>query len=196
MVCKIRRLTARVALVGAVACLGLIGCGADDQAVGGPNNPPPRVEAMSTGQITAVLDSFDQAETKQAEAVLERLEDDVVRAYAQKILTEHEVAAMELDALTRKLGTKSESSPMKTEVEKLAEKVQRTITQESVAQLPATFLDGQIQMHKKALTVTDKMMDATQATELRSYIDNYRVTLKQHLDQAQELRKRFPETER
>ena len=196
MVCKIRRLAACVGLLGAMGCLALAGCGADDQSVGGPNNLPPaqpRAEAMSTGQITAVLSSIDEAETKQAQTALERLEDDIVRGYARKVLTAHEAAEMEVDALTHKFGTKPEASAMKKELEQLADQTQRSIADESVARLPMAYLDAQVQMHKKALVMTDKMQDAAQPTELRSYLENYRAMLKQHLDEAQDLRKRFPE---
>lgn len=196
MVRNIHRLQRGVWFVGATLCLALAGCGADEQSVGGPNKPEQHNEAMSAGQISGVLAAINQGEITQAQGALERIDDPVVKAYAEKLLIEHRAAAGDLDKLDLKLGTKQEASALKTEVEQFADQVNQTITEEQAASRVApTFLDGQMRMHKKAIGAVDKMLAQTQQPELRMYLETYRGSLQQHLEQAQQLRKRFPEME-
>lgn len=196
MVCKVHRLQARVWFVGATLCLALAGCGADEQSAGGPNNKPPhQAETLSTAQITGVIASINQGAIKQAELVVDRLEDDAVRQYAQKMISEHEAAEGELERLMTKLAVRPESSSMRTDFEGFTERLNRTITEETPARVHIAFLDAEIQLHRKALKTLDQLLAETQQGELRAYLENFRQTLQQHFEQGQQLRKRFPEME-
>lgn len=196
MLREIRRLPGRAVLVGAALCAALSGCGADEHSVGGPTNKPEqRMEALSPGQILFVVAAINQAELAQAQAVIDRLDDAVVRAYAEKLAADHRAAAAELALLQVKLGAKEEPSALRTEVEEHGQKTNQSVAQEPVDRLAQSYLDGQISMHKKAIATVDQLLSQAQQPEVRTYLENLRTNLKAHLEQAQQLRKRFPELE-
>lgn len=195
MLREIHRLQRRVLLVGASLCAALSGCGTDEQSVGGPNKPEQRVEVLSAGQITSVVSSINQAEATQAQAALTRLQDDAVRIFAEQLLTEHRAQEAELATLQDKLGLKQESSVLKEELDQFAQKQNQNLEQESVDGLAPMFLDVQMMMHRRGLATVEQLLSQAQQPELRAYLENYRGVLKQHLEKAQQLRRRFPEME-
>jgi predicted outer membrane protein len=195
MLRQIHRLHGRALLVGAALCTALSGCGTDEPSVGAPNNPEQPTESLSAGQIVAVVATINQGEVKQAQGALERLDDADVRAYAQRIGIQHAGEQAKLVILQGTLGVQQESSGLKTDIEQLGQRMNQSIDQESADRLAATFLDAQIAMHQKALSATEKLLSQTQDPELRTYLENFRVMLQQHLDQATRLSKRFPEAQ-
>ncbi len=193
MVRDIHRLRGRGLLVGATLCAALSGCGSDEQSVGGPNKPEQRVEALSAGQITSVVTSINQAAITQAQGAFTRLEDDAVRVYAEQMLTEHRAQETELVTLQNKLDVKPQSSVLKEELDQFAQKQSQAIEQESGDSLAPMFLDVEMTMHRRGLATVEQLLSQAQQPELRTYLENFRGMLKQHLEKAQQLRRRFPE---
>jgi predicted outer membrane protein len=155
---EIHRLHGRAVLVGAALCMALSGCGADEQSAGGPNKPEQRAEALSSGQILFVVAAINEGELNQAQAVVDRLEDAVVRAYAQKLVADHRAAAAELATLRMTLGAKEEPSALRTEVEQHGQKANQSVEQAPADRLAPSFLDAQISMHSKAIATVDQLL--------------------------------------
>ena len=195
MVRNVYRLQRGVVLVGLTLGVALFGCGADETSVGAPNKPDQRVEALSSGQITSVVAAINQAEIKQAQTALVRLEDDDLRAYAEQLITDHKAHDTELKTLVGRLGVKEESSNLKSDVEEFSQKMNRSIDQEPADLLGPTFIGVQIKMHKKAIATVEQALSQARQAELRTYLENYLAALQKHLDRAMQLRKRFPEME-
>ena len=195
MLREMHRLQRLALLVGAALCAALSGCGTDEQSVGGPNKPEQRMEALSAGQITSVVATMNQAEIKQAQGALERLEDDDMRAYVEQLVTEHKAQEEELKKLEDTLGLREESSALKVEMDEFSQKMNRSIEQETADRLAATFISVQIKMHKKGLSTVEQLLSQARQRELRTYLENYLALQQKHLDRATQLRRRFPEAE-
>jgi predicted outer membrane protein len=196
MVRGIRRLQRWVVLAGTTLGLLLIGCGADEASVGGPNKPAQPMEKLSTGQIASVVVTINQIETQQAQAVVGRIEDASVRAFIDTILVDHRDADAELASILSKMGVQQEASGLRTEIEQLARKLDEMVTQSDADRVRGTSLDAQIRMHRKSVGSIDQLLAQVQEPELRTYIEEFRSTEQQHLEQAVQLRKRFRDTER
>jgi len=195
MVRHFHRLQSGALLVGALLCAALSGCRADEASVGAPNKPEQQMESLSTGQIASVIATINQGEVKQAQTALARLEDETVRGYAEKLSTDHRAQQAELTTLLGKLNVKEESSAAKSDLEQYGQKLNRSIEQEPAERLASAFLDEQVAMHKRALATVEQLLSQAQEPELRTYLESFRVILREHLEEATQLRKRYPEME-
>lgn len=200
MVRKIHRLQRRALLVLSTLCLALSGCGADEPSTGGPKPsgegptyPERRAEPLSSGQIASVVTTINQGEVTQAQTALERLDHEDVRAYAEKLIRDHQAADAELVTLLVKLGVTPQESAVRVNLDDFGKQMNQTIAQESTERLAPTFLDVQIEMHRRAITTVEQLMAQTQQAELRTYLESLRGTLQGHLVHARRLRKEFPQ---
>jgi len=194
MVREIHRLQGRTLLVVAALCMALPGCGSEGPSVGGQNKPEQPMETLSTGQIVSVIKTINEGESKQAQLVIDRLQNADVKAYAEKLLLEHRNAQTELTTLATTLQAKEQSSATQMEVDKLGQKMNAALEKESAERIDMVFLDVQLFMHQKALDNVERLLDQAQEAELKEYLDTFQTSLQDHLREAGRLRtKLYPE---
>jgi putative membrane protein len=196
MVRKIHRLQSCALLAVATLCMALAGCGSDEPSVGGPSKPDRPMETLSAGQIVTVVATINQGEMQQAEAILLRIEDEEVRAFAEKLLLDHRTEDAKLTRLAGTLGITEESSDLQSDVDELAQRMNRVLEKEqSKERLAPLFLDVQLLMHRNAMKTVDRLLLQAKQAELRTYLENLRTSLMQHQLHAAKLRKQFPDPE-
>ncbi|MDI3290028.1 DUF4142 domain-containing protein [Polyangium sp. 15x6] len=183
----------RAFLLFALGSVGAWGCGTEagnnrpGQATEEPWEPP------SHGQILAVVSTIDRAEIEGAKTAHQRTTNDAVRAYAQRLADEHEEAETRIQSLQEKLRVKQEGSEMQSNLRREAERMAERLRTVPAAEFDVTYLDTQIAMHQRAITLLDaQLIPNADSTEIETFLRDMRGSLVQHLTQARRLRSRFP----
>ena len=191
---RIHPLLGRTFFTLAIALCGAFGCGADDPEAGSPDTSARRAqESLSAGQIVAVVSTLNQGEIRQAQIALGKLEDADVRAYAELIIREHQDAEKKLETLRAQLGIVKEDSDLQEETDLLGRNMVRHIQREIPALADQTYLDVQLFMHRKSVSiVSQQLLPAAQQPEMQVYLEELRETLRMHLGRATILRKQYP----
>jgi len=191
-----RPLLRRALLAFAITCLTVLGCGSDEKGAGPSVERERRTESLSAGQIAGVVAVINQSEMTQAQAARPRLQDDDVRAFADKLMTDHRDADTELATLQEKVDADTQSSNMQREIALLGQNMARHVDRESQELVDPTFLEVQVFMHRKAImTVEQQLLPQATQPELRAYLENFLGKLRAHLERATQLRKRFPDVD-
>ncbi|MDC3960057.1 DUF4142 domain-containing protein [Polyangium jinanense] len=183
----------RAFLLFALASVGVWGCGTE----AGNNRPGQATEEpsepISDGQILAVVSTIDQGEIKNAKTAEQRTANDAVRTYAQRIGDEHEEAETRIQALQEKLRVKQEGSEMQSNLRREADRMAEQLRTVPQNQFDVTFLDAQIAMHQRAITLLDaQLIPNADSAELETFLHEMRSSMVTHLTQARRLRSRFP----
>ncbi|MDI1475208.1 DUF4142 domain-containing protein [Polyangium sp. y55x31] len=177
----------------ALASAGVWGCGTEagqhrpGQATEEPSEP------LSHGQILAVVSTIDQGEIKNAETARQRTTNDDIRKYAERLAAEHQKTETRLQELESKLRVKQEESEMQSNLRREADRTAEQLRTVPANKFDVTYLDSQIAMHQRALTLFDaQLIPNADSTELETFLRDIRGSLAQHLAQARRLRSRFP----
>jgi putative membrane protein len=159
---------------------------AGSAGAGGAGGTGP-IGALSDAQILLVLDTLNQGEVEEAYAVLPRLADADVKAFAQDMVTDHGAARQSVSATAEVLGeapTPSETqSSLKSEAEANVAALRATPTNS----LDAMYIELQVSAHAEALTLLDELTAAADAEELTTLLAMLKTAVQQHYERAQEL---------
>ncbi|WP_170319703.1 DUF4142 domain-containing protein [Polyangium spumosum] len=188
----IHRSLGRAFALFVLAFAGAAGCGTDagerpGQAAEEPSEP------LTHGQILAVVSTLDQGEIAAADNARIRASDNAVRTYAQRILADHKEAETRIQVLQAMLRVQQEGSELQADVRRQSEQAAELLRQTPDAQFNATYLDTQIGMHQRTITLFDaQLIPQAESLELQTFLRDLREELTKHLALARYLRKRYP----
>jgi predicted outer membrane protein len=110
------------------------------------------------------------------------------------MISEHEGLDDKLEASLAARRVTPQESELSADVRRTGETMREKIRRARGADFDAVYLDVQIYMHRRALTLFDRqLLPQTEDPELRARLEEARASVKQHLGQATILRKRFPQ---
>ena len=176
-----------------LACAGAWGCGTEAGTTRPGQVTEEPSEPLSHGQILAVVSTIDQGEIKTAETARVRATNDAVRAYAQRLGAEHQATETKIQELLGQLRVRQEGSELQQNLRREAERTDELLRTMPANQFDVTYLDAQIGLHQRAITLIDRqLLPNAESEELETFLRDTRASLAQHLGQARLLRKRFP----
>jgi predicted outer membrane protein len=118
----------------------------------------PRFPLCSDGQILAILAAESQAHVDLASAVRARVQGASALEFAEKIVTDDSVLAVEVSGEARETGIAQASGGIDREIAAEARDQIQSLAAESGATLDASYLDREVLSHLRALSLIDRLL--------------------------------------
>jgi putative membrane protein len=160
-----------------------------------PAGAPARI-SENDAQILAVLDAMNAAAVDQASLVATKTTNPRVRQLAQRTLAAHRQARAKLAALELEMNVTPEEGPTSDKVRQDDESALLTLRTETPSNFDRAYLKGRIDEQRGLLVLVDRFIDETQSARLKSYLEERRSRLAEHLRAAEDVQSSLPAFER
>lgn len=142
--------------------------------------------------IAGTLSSANEAEIAHARIALERATHADVRAYAERMISEHGTAEEKLRRMIARLNLMEGTSTLATQLESTADETAEVLRTVSGDAFDRTYMDSRIGMHEWLLrTVDETLMPAARREDVRAQLRMVRATALVHLERARKVRSRL-----
>lgn len=152
--------------------------------------PPPAEQSpsLSDEQIAAISDALNAAEVAHARIALSKAKNRRVRQFAQKMVDHHEKARQDQMRLVTQLGLIPRDNEKVVELRSDALQMEEELRSASTNDFDEKYIDGQIEMHEKALEKLDQeLIPNARSAELRQLLTDLRARIASHLAEAREI---------
>lgn len=143
---------------------------------------------LDDAQIVNVALTANRMDSASAAAVVDRLTNTEVQAFARKLMTEHGNLSDSMRTIATRLGGTSSGNQISTTLEQYAsQRVEGT-----GASLDRTYIQNAIAMHQQLLrTLDESLLPQVRDASLRSLLDRMRTSVSAHLQDAENIRMRL-----
>jgi putative membrane protein len=152
----------------------------------------PAPVADNDAQIIATLDALDTAGIDQANIAVKKAQSARVKQLAQRMLAAHQHARAELGSLQADVNVTPEEGPTSDKVKQDDESTLLTLRTETPSSFDRSYLKGRITEGRNALTLIDRFINETQNAKLKSYLDECRSKLGDHLREMEDAQSSLP----
>lgn len=145
--------------------------------------------ALSVPEITSILSMTDSAEILPSNLALEKSQNELVRAYAQRMINDHGMLEDSLHAMMRRENITPAPNQLSQQLHHWTEGAVQRLQGLSGAEFDQAYMQAMVQSHQEALSMVDnQVLPATQDQELRMAItQQVRPLIVSHLEQAQQI---------
>lgn len=181
----------------ALAALLLAACGtaendappADTTAIATDTAPAPAPAATVTDpQIAAIVVAANQVDVTAGEMAAERATDERVKAFAQRMITDHNGVNRAASELVGRLGVTPEPNATSEKLLRDGELAREAIGRETGAAFDRAYMDNEVSYHEAVLQAIDgTLIPGAQNAELRQLLEQTRPAVDAHLQQAREI---------
>ncbi len=165
------------------------------QSTGDPRTPERKIPdvQLSDGQIVNLLKTVDTGEIKIAKAVETRTQNKDVKAFAERMIQDHQKSLTNNEKLAKKIHVPFEPSEQSVA---LQESVKRDLSSLASAKDPGeldrVYAESQYKAHETALNLLDNsMVTSAKNPELKKELTQVHEVVQKHSDQAEELKKKL-----
>ena len=146
----------------------------------------------SNAELAGFLHTYNTAEIEIGQMALTKATDPGVRAFAQRIITDHRALEAEVTKASQGLNV---TPAIGADIEDLTEDHQKGMAElngkAKGREFDEAFLEHEIKMHKKVLDEVEDSIGRNRNPELRPLLEKAQAGLKSHLTTAEELEKKF-----
>jgi putative membrane protein len=190
----IRNLAATAALVLAAAC----GNAADDaQASTAETTPsaapaatttPTAAPAVTDPQIAAIVVAANEVDIRAGELARERATNAEVKAFAERMVTDHSGVNEAASALVGRLGVTPEPNATSQKLTQDGEQARAALQGQTGAAFDRAYVDGEVAYHQAVLDAIDQtLIPSAQNAELKALLEQTRPAVAAHLEHARRL---------
>lgn len=129
-----------------------------DAEAAAPDLSQPQLAVCSDGQVAAILHSSGKGEIDLANAVLDRLEDPSVKAFAQRMITDHTALDEALTAAVGQAGITMEETDISKELDDSAQLTIQELSSKSGSELDRSYMAHEVVDHLKDLGLSDHLL--------------------------------------
>lgn len=198
----------RLALVG-LGALALSACGGDgaqtDRVGAGDTlgaDPAARAGGTTTAQtpmadtagitdanIAAILSAANQAEIRPSQLAQQRAQNQQVRQYAQRMITDHTALEDSMQALTRQHNITPQDNQLSRQMLAQTDSVTQRLQGLQAAEFDREYMRFMVQSHQMTLDTIDRqLLQSAQNPQLRTAVEQrVRPAVAGHLQEAQQL---------
>ena len=143
---------------------------------------------LNDAQIAAVMTNANQGEVDQANAVLNRLSNADVRAFAQMMITDHTKALSDASDVFAKAKVTPMENPTSQQLKSVSQQTISNLANGSGMELDHAYMHAQIDQHQWLLHALDvSLIPSAQTSSMRSMLKTQRTTVAAHLDRARQI---------
>jgi putative membrane protein len=143
-------------------------------------------EALSDGQIAAVVRAINVAEIDQAKIAEGKAKEPSVKHFAETMIAHHAQAVKDVDELDAHLNLRPTDSQLVTELRVNATSVENKLSANDDPTFDKAYMMSQVDAHRQALdTIDSRLMPAVRSQDLRQMLETLRPRVANHLQMAQ-----------
>jgi len=166
---------------------------AAEMAPPAPGTVPPggTTAALSTPQIVAVLTASDSAEIKPSQLAMDKAQNADVKAYAQRMITDHGMLEDSLKALERQENVSPAPNAMSQQIETETRSTLQQLQGLSGAEFDRAYMQAMVQSHQAALNAVDtQLLPSAQDPKVKMALEQkVRPIIVAHLESAQAIQR-------
>jgi putative membrane protein len=191
-----RIITAAVALTLAAACGDSDGdtqaSTADSSAVVPPPSqaaaPAPASATVTDPQIAAIVVAANDVDIRTGELARERSTNAGVKAFAERMVTDHAGVNKAATDLVTRLGVTPEPNATSQKLTSDGEQARTALQGQTGAAFDKAYIDGEVAYHQAVLDAIDQtLIPSAQNAELKALLEQTRPAVAAHLDHARQL---------
>jgi putative membrane protein len=148
--------------------------------------------AENDAEIVATLDALNAAAIDQANVAVKKAQSPRVKQLARHLLTAHERARAKLLSLRADVNVTAEEGPTSDKVKQDDESALLTLRTESPSSFDGSYLSARIKAGRDALTLMDRFINETQNARLKSYLEECRSTVADHVRETEDAQSSLP----
>jgi len=169
-------------LVGFTAGL-VVFCAAQAQA---------QTAVVNDKEISAIVITANQGEIEAGKLAKSNAGSQEVKAFAQRMVTDHTSMNQSATTLTQKLQIEPEENDTSREMKETNEKSLKALQELKGSSFDKAYIADQITMHKQVLTSIDKtLLPNAKNPELKAMLTKARGSVALHLQHAEQLQKKL-----
>ena len=139
--------------------------------------------------IGVTANSIDVEAGKDAKSKASNAE---VKAFAQRMVTDHSAANDKASALAKKLNLTPEDNPTSQQLNAEAQTFKQQLSGKTGADYDKTYMDHEVTFHQQVLDALDNtLIPNTQNAELKDLLTQIRATVNSHLQMAQQIQQKL-----
>lgn len=143
---------------------------------------------LTDPQIVAVVSTANMGEISHGQIALQKAQMPQVRAFAQKMVTDHTANEQQGQALASRLGITPQQNDVSMMLKKDGDEAMMKLNQASAQDFDKTYIKSQVKIHKMVLETLDKkLIPSAQNAELKSMLVQTRGAVAMHLQMAEQL---------
>jgi putative membrane protein len=186
-------------ILAAAAVLALTAaCGdsaADDQAAAADTTSAPAAEtaapaapAVTDAQIAAIVVAANQVDIDAGELARERAQNPEVKAFAERMITDHGGVNKAASDLVVRLGVTSEANPTSESLTRDGEQARTRLQGQTGAAFDRAYVENEVAYHQAVLDAIDQtLIPGAQNAELKALLEQTRPAVAAHLEHARQL---------
>lgn len=143
---------------------------------------------LSDAQIAAIVVAANDIDIENGKLARDQSKNTAVKAFAERMVADHESVNAQTNDLAKKLDVKPEESDMSKGLKKTADQTRDRLEDMKGAQFDSEYIKNEIAFHQQVLDTVDKaLLPNAQNAELKALIQQVRPTLQSHLDHAKQV---------
>lgn len=147
---------------------------------------------FSNAELAGLIHTYDQAEIEMGQMALTKATDAGVKAFAQRIVTDHRALDAEVTSTTKQLNVTAAIPDDDEDITEDHQKAMQELNGKAKGRdFDEAFLEHEIRMHKKVLDEIEDSIGRNRNPEIRPLLEKARDGVKSHLTTAEELEKKF-----
>lgn len=151
-------------------------------------NPPASGQYLSEGQALGFFAAVNDGEIEAARLALERSKNEDVRAYAQRMIDEHDGVRQKLDGF----GVRSAVSDERRRVIDRSKATAARLKRLQGVQFDRAYMAAEVEDHRMALEKIDqKILPNAKSGDFGSFARDQRPVIESHLDEARRIQDRI-----
>lgn len=156
--------------------------------------PPGGMPAsLSPGEVGAILSATDSAEIAPSILAQQRAEHPEVKAYAERMMTDHGMLEDSLRALEQRRNISPSPTAISQQLHQMTQNAVQRLQGLSGSEFDRAYMQNMVESHEQALAIVDnQVLPATQDPELREAIQQkVRPLIVSHLQSAQQIQQQL-----
>ena len=154
----------------------------DAAAAGGPTDP----------QIAAIAVAANNVDIAAGELAAEKGADTEVKAFGQRMVTDHTAVNAQATELVTRLGVTPEENATSRQLTSDGEATRQRLTGLSGAEFDRAYIDNEVTYHRTVLDAIDQtLIPSADNAELRALLEQVRPAIAAHLEHARQIQTRL-----
>lgn len=154
--------------------------------------PAPAPGTVTDAQIAKIALGANSADSAAGELAKTRGTDANVKAFAQRMITDHTAANQEATQLATSANLTPEDSDMSRDMQKDADDNLQKLQGLSGKDFDKAYIDHEVDMHQHVLDDLDKnLIPNAQNAQLKQLLEKIRPTIDSHLQQARQIQEKI-----
>lgn len=150
--------------------------------------PAPAASAVTDPQIAAIVVAANDVDIRAGELARERATSAGVKAFAERMVTDHTGVNKAASDLVGRLGVTPEPSATSQKLTSDGEQARTALQGQTGAAFDKAYVDGEVAYHQALLDAIDQtLIPGAQNAELKALLEQTRPAVVAHLDHARQL---------